>query len=136
MKNSLAIVCSALFLVFSAATARAQDTQWKIHDMARPVPPVITPGTSSTQESAGKPPSDAIVLFNGKDLSEWQAEDKGPAKWKVENGYVEVIAKTGYIHTKKSFGDCQLHVEFREPVPPSGESQGTRKQRRVSHGLV
>jgi hypothetical protein len=123
MKKSFAAVCAGLFLTCAAGAAQAQDTQWKIHDMNRPVPPVITPGISSTQDSPGKPPSDAIVLFDGKDLSEWQAEDKGPAKWKVENGYVEVVSKTGYIHTKKSFGDCQLHVEFREPVPPKGASQ-------------
>jgi len=123
MKNSLAIVVTGLFL-FGAGAAHGQaDPQWKIHDMNRPVPTVITPGTSSTQESPGKAPSDAIVLFDGKDLSEWLAEDNGPAKWKLENGYMEVVAKTGYIHSKKPFGDCQLHVEFREPVPPRGTSQ-------------
>ena len=99
------------------------DTRWKIHDPDRPVPPVITPGTSSTQESPGKAPSDAIVLFDGSNLDQWAAKDESPALWKVESGYVEVIPKTGYLHTKKSFGDCQLHVEFSEPVPPRGESQ-------------
>lgn len=99
------------------------DTRWKIHDLTRPVPPVIDPGTSSSQDAPGKPPSDAVVLFDGKDLSKWQHKDGSPAKWKVENGYAEVVAKTGYIYTKEAFGDCQLHVEFREPTPPHGESQ-------------
>ena len=99
------------------------DTKWKIHDMTRPVPLVVDPGTASTQDSAGKPPSDAILLFDGKDLSNWHHQDGSPAKWKVENGYAEVVAKTGYIYTKQPFGDCQLHVEFSEPTPPHGESQ-------------
>jgi hypothetical protein len=99
------------------------DTKWKIHDLSRPVPPVITAGTSSTQDSPGNPPSDAVVLFDGKDLSKWQQQDGSAAKWKVENGYVEVVPKTGELRTKEAFGDCQLHVEFREPTPPHGESQ-------------
>jgi hypothetical protein len=114
----------ASLLPLCVVSAHAQiDTQWKIHDLKRPTPTVITPGTSSTQDAPGKPPSDAVVLFDGSDLSKWQSEDGSPAKWKVENGYMEVVAKTGYIHTKDSFGDCQLHVEFSEPVPPHGESQ-------------
>jgi hypothetical protein len=99
------------------------DTRWKIHDPNRPVPAVINPGTSSTQDSPGNPPSDAVVLFDGKDLSKWQQQDGSPAKWKVENGYVEVVPRTGELRTKEAFGDCQLHVEFREPTPPHGESQ-------------
>lgn len=96
---------------------------WKIHDPNRPLPPVVDPGTPSTQEAPGKPPSDAVVLFDGRDLSKWENGDKNPAKWKVENGYVEVVAKTGSIQTKQAFGDCQLHVEFAEPIPAVGESQ-------------
>ena len=100
------------------------DTRWKIHDPDRPLPKVIDPGTPSTQDSPGKPPSDAVVLFDGKDLSKWAHKDGSAAKWKVENGYAEVVAKTGYIYSREAFGDCQLHVEFAEPVPPKGESQG------------
>ena len=124
MKRIFFVLTSCLFLMICASSTHAQTgTTWKIHDLNRPVPTVITPGTSSTPDSPGKAPSDAIILFDGKDLSQWLAEDNGPAKWKVENGYAEVVAKTGYIHTKKPFGDCQLHVEFYEPVPPKGESQ-------------
>jgi 3-keto-disaccharide hydrolase len=118
------LVLAALF-VSSAALGTAQvDPKWEIHDRNRPVPAVVTPGTASTQDAPGKPPSDAIVLFDGKDLSQWVVKkDDSPAKWKVENGYFEVVAKTGDIRTKDSFGDCQLHVEFREPDPPKGEDQ-------------
>src|SRR5215475_6343213 len=86
---------------------------WKIHDLQRPVPPVVEPGTAGTQEAAGRPPSDATVLFDGK-----------PAKWKVQDGYMEVAPGTGELATKDSFGDCQLHVEFSAPTPPTGKSQG------------
>ena len=67
----------------------------------RPLPPVVDPGTPSTQDAPGKPPSDAIVLFDGKDLSQWETGKKEPAKWKVENGYFEVVEKSGAIQTKQ-----------------------------------
>jgi 3-keto-disaccharide hydrolase len=121
MNKVFYIPSASLFLFLSVSALQAQDTQWKIHDLNRPVPPVITPGT---QDSPGKAPSDAIVLFDGKDLSQWLDKDDAAAEWKVENGYFVVVPKTGYIHTKKPFGDCQLHVEFAEPAPPKGESQG------------
>jgi hypothetical protein len=99
------------------------DSRWKPNDPDRPVPPVIEPGTTSTQDSPGRPPSDAVVLFDGKDLSQWLGEDGQPAKWKVTDGAMEVVPHTKSIHTRQPFGDCQLHVEFREPLPPSGEGQ-------------
>jgi hypothetical protein len=114
----------ALCVIFSSYCLAQSDTQWKIHDMNRPAPAVIAPGTASTQDAPGKSPSDAIVLFDGKDLSQWLDKDNGAAKWKVENGYVVVVPHSGYIHTKTAFGDCQLHVEYAEPTPPKGESQG------------
>jgi hypothetical protein len=113
----------AIILALPVSSTAQVDQKWKIHDLARPVPSVIDPGTASTQDSAGRPPSDAVVLFNGKDLSRWAHKDGSAAKWKVENGYAEVVPKTGYIFTRDAFGDCQLHVEFAEPVPPKGESQ-------------
>src|SRR5260370_41203928 len=58
-------------------------SKWKIHDLARPLPPVIDPGTPSTQDLPGRPPSDAVVLFDGKDLSKWAHKDGSAAKWKV-----------------------------------------------------
>jgi hypothetical protein len=100
------------------------DPRWKPNDPDRPVPPVIEPGTASTQDAPGHPPSDAVVLFDGRDLSQWLGEDGQPAKWKVGDGYFEVVPKSGFIHTRQPVGDCQLHVEFAEPVPPVGEDQG------------
>src|SRR5687768_680566 len=92
--------------------------KWRVHDGSRPQPRVVDPGTP------GAPPADAIVLFDGKDLSKWQ-NNGSPAKWKVENGYFEVVRNTGTLETKESFsGDCQLHVEWMAPNPPRGSSQG------------
>jgi len=94
---------------------------WHVHDMKRPVPHLVTPGTSFSQNAP--PPSDAEVLFNGTDLSKWKG-DKGPATWKVENGYMEVAKKAGSITTKDEFGDFQLHLEFATPEKVEGDSQG------------
>jgi hypothetical protein len=99
-------------------------SRWRVHDSARPQPRVVTPGTESTQEAPGRPPSDAIVLFDGRDLSGWVGRDGGPAPWKVEHGYMEVVPRSGDIRTRAEFGDCQLHVEWAAPAEVSGSSQG------------
>ena len=76
------IFCVLVFALSIAPLAMAQvDSRWKPNDPDRPVPPVIEPGTASTQDSPGHPPSDAVVLFDGKDLSQWLGEDGQPAKW-------------------------------------------------------
>ncbi len=94
-------------------------TRWHVHDGDRMQPPVVTPG------NAGGPPSDAISLFDGKDLSQWEAAHRtGPAGWKVENGTMEVVPGTGNIRTKLKFGDLQLHVEMASPTTIKGEGQG------------
>jgi len=93
------------------------------HDRNAPQPPVITPGEASTQAQAGMPPSDAIILFNGKDLAGWESVKGGPAQWKVGKGYFETVPKAGDIKTTQAFGDCQLHVEYASPNPPHGEDQ-------------
>lgn len=105
--------------------------KWRVHDPDRPHPRIVTPGTYSTQEQPGQPPSDAVVLFDGTDLSKWQAEgvgpDKGktvPAQWKVENGYFEVAPNTGSVFTKEKFGDVQIHIEWTSPAKIEGASQG------------
>jgi 3-keto-disaccharide hydrolase len=92
--------------------------KWKVHDDTRPQPRVVTPGT------AGSPPSDAVVLFDGTDLSGWECTKGGDAAWTVENGYMEVAPKSGSIRTKAEFGDCQLHVELAAPEEVIGDSQG------------
>jgi len=104
-------------------TPQLPNSPWKVSDDNRPRPQVVTPGTFGDNEKPGKPPSDATILFDGKNLDAWQSEKGGPAKWKVEHGYMEVVGNSGDIQTKQKFGDYQLHVEFAEPNPPSGESQ-------------
>lgn len=85
---------------------------------AEPEPPVITPGNGT------QPPSDAIVLFSGTDLANWQAVNGGgPAKWDLKEGVLQVNG-TGYIRTKEEFADVQLHVEWASPSEVKGDGQG------------
>lgn len=111
---------------------------WAIHDRNRPQPPVVTPGSFSTQEQPGKPPSDAVVLFDGSDLSKWEADEgQGvPTKWVVKNGAMECVPGSGYIRTKEKFGDCQLHVEWAAPTKVEGDSQGRGNSGVFLMGLV
>ena len=102
------------------AAQKADLQKWAVHDLSRPLPPVVDPGPAGPPVPA---PSDAVVLFDGKDLSQWQDAKGGPAKWKVESGYMEVAAKTGAIRTRQGFGDCQVHVEWAVPAVAVGESQ-------------
>jgi len=99
--------------------------QWRVHDMTRPRPVKVVPGALP---SSAEPPSDAIVLFDGKDLSQWVTLGPGgiphAPKWKVENGYAEITPGSGRIQTRQSFGDCQLHVEWMIPESVTGSGQG------------
>jgi hypothetical protein len=95
--------------------------KWHVHDPERPQPAIVAPGTFSAQERPGKPPADAIVLFDGKDLSQWQDKSGNPAPWRLENG--AMIAARSDIVSKRQFGDIQLHVEFCEPAPGRGSGQ-------------
>jgi hypothetical protein len=99
-------------------------TNYHVHDGERLQPRVVAPGTASTQDSAGKPPADAVILFDGTDLAGWKDRNGAPARWKVENGYMEVAPGTGDIRTRAEFGDCQLHVEWAAPIVVSGDGQG------------
>ena len=101
---------------------------WAVHDMNRPQPPQVTPGTFSSDAQPGQPPSDAIVLFDGTaaSLDKWEA-DKSPAeptKWVVQDGVLQCVPGSGYIRTKALFADCQLHVEWAAPTKIEGSSQG------------
>jgi hypothetical protein len=98
------------------------DSPWRVHDLARPQPAIVTPGTASTQNEPGRPPGDAVILFDGTDLSGWRGKD-GPARWLVRDGYMEVNG-TGGIESIEVFGDCQLHLEFAAPEQVLGSSQG------------
>jgi hypothetical protein len=98
-------------------------TRFRVHDGTRPQPRVVSPGTASTQEQPGQPPSDAIILFDGTDLSHWVSVHGGEATWKVENGYMEIIPGRGAIRTRARFGDCQLHLEWAAPAAVKGAGQ-------------
>jgi hypothetical protein len=107
-------------------TPHLPGQKWRVHDLNRPRPAKIDPGSPSTQERPGRPPSDAIVLFDGKDLSHWVEREKGQtreARWKVENGYMEITSGTGSLQTKEKFGDIQLHVEWAAPPVLDGSGQ-------------
>ena len=97
------------------------DQKWRVHDIKRPHPRVITPGALDSA-----PPSDAVVLFDGTDLSKWELHLKGkegPAPWKVASGYMEIVPGSGEIVSKEKFGDCQIHVEWASPAEVDGSSQ-------------
>jgi hypothetical protein len=88
----------------------------------------VEPGTYSSEEKPGLPPSDAIVLFDGsaEAINQWQA-DKNPAeptKWIVKEGSLQCVPGSGYVRTKEEFGDCQLHIEWSAPSEVKGDSQG------------
>ena len=84
-------------------------------------PEIVTPGNK-----CGRPPSNAIIIFDGKDASELQmaTAEGGPVVWKIEKGYMEVSPKTGGIIRRKGFGDCHLHVEWASPEKVEGEGEG------------
>lgn len=86
------------------------DSSWHVHDGMRPQPSVVA-------VPQGGAPSDAIVLFDGSNMDEWDRS------WKVTDGYMEVNGK-GSVTTKRSFGDCQLHLEFATPAEVKGSGQG------------
>jgi hypothetical protein len=96
------------------STAKPADTEvWT------PVPPLITPGRTDADA-----PSDAVVLFDGKNLDEWVSDKDGsPAKWVVANGVVTVNKPSGDIHTRRKFTNYQLHIEWRVPVGITGSDQ-------------
>jgi len=125
MKNSRLLI-SVLFLFASALlpTPGSAHTQWLGHDRNRPLPPVVDPGVSSTPEKPGKAPSDAVVLFDGSNLSAWAAMDGQATKWVNHDGALECVPGSGYVRTLRSFGECQLHIEFATPSPAHGQSQG------------
>jgi hypothetical protein len=105
---------SVAFAQVSVASPKPADTEvWK------PVPAVVTPGRTDAD-----PPSDAVILFDGKNLDEWvKASDGSPARWTVGNGVVTVKKPAGDIRTKRSFTNYQLHIEWRIPENITGASQ-------------
>ncbi len=94
---------------------------WHVHDPNRPQPRVVEPGAVPSPEPV-KPPSDAVVLFDGTNFDQWVG-DKGAPTWKLEDGAMTAVPGQGGIRTKQKFGDCQLHIEWRAPNPPRGQGQ-------------
>ena len=90
---------------------------WAVHDMNRPNPAKIT-------AEPGQPPSDAVVLFNGTSLENWESTKGEPTKWRLVDGAMESVKGAGYIRTKQAFGDCQLHLEWAAPSKVEGMGQG------------
>ncbi len=108
------LLAGAAFATQAQEKPKHEDTEFYT-----PVPVVVTPGATNTTA-----PSDAIILFDGKNLDQWiSVNDKGPAKWIVKKGVVTVDKKTGNIETKKSFQNYQLHLEWLIPSNITGEGQ-------------
>jgi Domain of Unknown Function (DUF1080) len=103
-------------------TPMLPGSKWHLHDPDRPQPPVVTPGATFSQGAPA--PSDAEVLFDGKDLSKWQNGQGQDATWKVQDGYLETAPRGGGIRTRGQWADFQLHVEWATPSPPKGSGQG------------
>jgi hypothetical protein len=102
-------------------TPMLPGSKWHLHDPDRPQPRVVTPGASFSEGAAA--PSDAEVLFDGKDLSKWQTAQGQDAAWRVADGYLET-GRGGGIRTRGKWADFQLHVEWSAPAPPRGSGQG------------
>jgi hypothetical protein len=123
-RRFLAATAGLLVGAWSGGLSAQPDPNWLGHDRTRPSPPLVDPGTGSAPEQPGRPPSDAIVLFDGKDLSNWTAMDGSATRWIVKDGAMECVPGSGYIRTRQCFGDCQLHVEWATPVPAHSQGQG------------
>jgi hypothetical protein len=100
---------------------------WPVHCTNRPQPAVVRPA----DECARTAPSDAVVLFDGTDLKQWRREawpddeDKSAEpRWKIENGYMEIVPRSGSLFTRQAFGDCQIHIEWATPAQVQGSGQG------------
>ena len=109
-------------------------TPWRVHDGDRPQPRVVTPG--ATFSLLAPPPSDAVVLFDGKDLSKWESVKGGEPKWTLAAGYVEVVPFSGDIRTKQRFADFQLHLEYAEPAVVKGKGQARATAASSSTGCM
>lgn len=134
MKNPLLYLFLLLFIISPVAMAQKNYPTTPPDESPMPMKPemteiwepkveVVSPG-----DKPGEAPSDAIILFNGKDLNNWvsQKDTAKPAPWKIKEGYFEVIPGTGGIQTKMKFGDVQLHIEWSAPdrVENSGQGRG------------
>lgn len=116
MRPRSSVMLSVVFLLLAASAGAQEQGDPTLTEVWEPVPPKVDPG------DATHPPSDAIVLFDGTDLSAWSGRD-GAAKWTVADGAMTVAPGTGDIRTKQGFGNVQLHIEWRAPTTITGEGQ-------------
>lgn len=122
--KKLMILSAAGLMVCNVSAGLYGDTPddkhaWAVHDRNRPNPVKVT-------ANPGTPPSDAVVLFDGteKTFKNWCDRNGKPTKWKLADGALESVKGAGYISTKQSFGDCQLHIEWASPKKVEGKGQG------------
>lgn len=121
-----------LFIFFLSVTSASAQYLWQEPEgnkemdpedteFYEPIPEKVTPGARDSEA-----PSDAIVLFDGADLDQWESAEGGQAPWKIEEGHFSVVPGTGDIQTKEAFEDAQLHIEWRAPNPPerNGQNRG------------
>jgi hypothetical protein len=118
IKKYLIGILLIVTVIFTFQCLGEEEGDPKLTEVWDPVPKVITPGENNT------PPSDAIVLFDGSNFNEWETENGTEPKWTLSDGAMTVVKKAGAIKTKKSFGDCQLHIEWRTPEKVEGDGQG------------
>jgi hypothetical protein len=115
-KHLLLITAMAIGIAANAQDSLAREAAKT--EIWEPVPKIVTPGNTNSE-----PPSDAIVIFNGKDVNQLQKENGGAVGWKIDEDALTVVKGSGNIATKQAFGNCQLHIEWREPATIAGASQ-------------
>jgi len=107
-----------IFIISIVQFACSQEWTPKLTEKWEPVPPVVTPGGGTA------PPSDAIVLFDGTNLDNWESTDGSPVQWELKDGILTIIPGTPGIHTKGLYSDIQLHIEWRTPDDDNDKGQG------------
>lgn len=118
--RSLLILTALMILSISATAQIPSLDEWAVHDLDRPQPVKVEPGPAVSIAA----PSDAIVLFDGTDLSQWEHLSGDPASWVIKDGFMEVAPRSGSIRTRDGFGDVQLHIEWSTPNSGSGQDSG------------
>jgi len=113
-------VCLLSMAIIVSMNVTAQSGDPKLTEVWTPVPKIVTPGTTNSDA-----PSDAVMLFDGKNLDEWVSvkDPKNPAEWTVADGVITVNKSKGNIQTKRSFTDYQLHIEWKIPANITGSGQ-------------
>jgi hypothetical protein len=116
--KTICLLCTALY-IGSSLQAQTQPDPAAPTRVWHPIPRVITAG-----KTASDAPSDAVILFDGKSLSNLENGKGEPVKWMIGDNAMTAVKDAGDIRTKRGFGDCQLHIEWRTPAEVKGEGQG------------